>query len=112
LLIPEIASSAHVDVAMLDTAIKDGKNLFNFLTPEQLQKFIDLSHKFGLEAALAGSLRKEDLQVIYTLGADIAGSRGAACTNNDRVKGHITEKQVRELVEALGKAEMQADKRA
>jgi (5-formylfuran-3-yl)methyl phosphate synthase len=112
LLIPEIASNAQADIAMLDTAIKDGQNLFNFLTAKQLQKFIDLSHEFGLEAALAGSLRKEDLQVVYHLGADIAGSRGAACTNNDRVNGHITEKQVRELVEALGKAEMQADKRA
>ena len=61
LLIPEIASKAQVDVAMLDTAVKDGKNLFNFLTSQQLQKFVDSSHKFGLEAALAGSLRKQDL---------------------------------------------------
>ena len=112
LLIPEIASNAQVDVAMLDTAIKDGQNLFNFLTDKQLKKFIDLSHEFGLEAALAGSLRKEDLQVVYCLGADIAGSRGAACTNNDRVNGQITEKQVRELAEALGRTGMQADKRA
>ncbi len=112
LLIPEIASKAQVAVAMLDTAIKDGQNLFNFLTTRQLEKFIDLSHKFGLEAALAGSLRKEDLQVVYRLGADIAGSRGAACTNNDRVNGQITEKQVRELVETLRRAEMQADMRA
>ena len=97
---------------MLDTAVKDGQNIFNFLTVKKLQKFIDLSHKFGLEAALAGSLRKEDLQVVYHLGADIAGSRGAACTKNDRLKGQITEKQVRELVEALEKAQIQADKRA
>jgi uncharacterized protein (UPF0264 family) len=112
LLIPEIARKAQVDIAMLDTAVKDGQNIFNFLTVKKLQKFIDLSHKFGLEAALAGSLRKEDLQVVYHLGADIAGSRGAACTKNDRLKGQITEKQVRELVEALEKAQIQADKRA
>ncbi len=31
MLIPEIASNAEVDVAMLDTAVKDGKNLFDFL---------------------------------------------------------------------------------
>ena len=111
-LIPEIAKKAQVDIAMLDTAVKDGQNIFNFLTTKQLEKFIDLSHEFGLEAALAGSLRKEDLQIVYHLGADIVGSRGAACTNNDRVGGQMTEKQVRELVEALGKAEMQADERA
>ncbi len=112
LLIPEIASKAQVDVAMLDTAVKDGKNLFNFLTIAQLEKFVNSTHKFGLEAALAGSLRKEDLPVIYGLGADIAGSRGAACTNNDRVKGQITEKQVRELVQCIKQVEMQAKKRA
>jgi uncharacterized protein (UPF0264 family) len=111
LLIPEIASKAHVEVAMLDTAVKDGKNLFNFLTTKQLEKFVDNSHKFGLWAALAGSLRIEDLQKIYDLGADIAGSRGAACTNNDRAKGQITQKQVNELAQTLKRAEMQADKR-
>src|SRR5208283_1922174 len=40
-LIPEIASKAQVDLAMVDTAIKDGKNLFNFLTAMQLEKFVD-----------------------------------------------------------------------
>ena len=112
LLIPEIASKAKVEVAMLDTAVKDGKNLFNFITSQQLQKFVDSSHKFGLDVALAGSLQKQDLPLVYSLGADIAGSRGAACTNNDRVKGQITEKQVRELVETLKQAEQQANKRA
>jgi len=58
MLIPEIASLAQVDLAMIDTAVKDGKNLFNFLTAKQLEIFIVSSHKFGLEAALAGSLKK------------------------------------------------------
>jgi uncharacterized protein (UPF0264 family) len=112
MLIPEIASKARVDVAMLDTAIKDDKNLFNFLSSQQLAKFVNSSHKFGLEAALAGSLRKQDLPLVYRLGADIAGFRGAVCTNYDRIKGQITEKQVRELVEILEKTEQQAKKRA
>ncbi len=110
MLIPEIASKAGVDVAMLDTAVKDDKNLFSFLTSQQLAKFVNCSHKFGLEAALAGSLRKQDLPLVYSLGADIAGARGAACTNNDRVKGQITEKQVRELVETLKQAKQEANK--
>ena len=61
LLIPEIAKKAQVDVAMLDTATKDGTNLFDYLTIEQLKTFVDSAHNFGLEAALAGSLRKQDL---------------------------------------------------
>ena len=109
LLTPEIAFKAQVDVAMIDTAVKDGKSIFTFLTVKQLEKFVDSAHNLGLEAALAGSLRKQDLPVVYALGADIAGLRGAACKKNDRVKGQITRKLVHELVETVKQAEMQAN---
>jgi uncharacterized protein (UPF0264 family) len=105
LLIPEIAKRAQVDVAMLDTATKNGKNLLDHLTIEQLQKFVDSSHAYGLQAALAGSLRKQDLPVIYRLGTDIAGLRGAACTDSNRVVGRITQERVKELVTILKQAE-------
>lgn len=108
LLIPEIAHEAQVDVAMIDTSVKDGKNLFDHLTVEQLKKFVDSAHGFGLKAALAGSLRKQDLPVVYGLGADIAGLRGAACTNSNRVTGQITKKLVSELVEVVRQAQTQA----
>jgi (5-formylfuran-3-yl)methyl phosphate synthase len=103
--IPEIAYNSQVDVAMLDTSVKDGKNLFDHRTIDQLKRFVDSSHSFGLEVALAGSLRKQDLPVVYGLGTDIAGLRGAACTNSNRVTGQINRKMVSELVEALRQAE-------
>jgi (5-formylfuran-3-yl)methyl phosphate synthase len=108
LIIPEIAKEAQIDVAMLDTSIKDGKNIFDYLTIEQLKKFVDLSHSFGLITALAGSLRKQDLPVVYALGTDIAGLRSAACTNSNRVTGQITKKRVSELVNIVEQAETQA----
>jgi (5-formylfuran-3-yl)methyl phosphate synthase len=108
LLIPEIAHKAQADVAMLDTSVKDGKNLFDYLTKELLKKFVDSTHSFGLEAALAGSLRKQDLPVVYGLGADIAGLRGAACTESNRVTGKITRKRVGELVEVVRQAQTHA----
>jgi (5-formylfuran-3-yl)methyl phosphate synthase len=108
LLIPEIAHKSQIDVAMIDTSIKDGKNLFDHLTVEQLKKFVDLSHGFGLEAAFAGSLRKQDLAKVYGLGADIAGLRGAACINSNRVTGQITRELVAELVGAVKQVEAQS----
>ncbi len=108
LLIPEIANKAQVEVAMLDTSTKDGKNLFDYLTIEQLKRFVDLTHRFGLLAALAGSLQKQDLPVVYGLGTDIAGLRGAACTNSNRVTGKITRKRVSELVAVVKQVETQA----
>ncbi len=107
LLIPEIANKAQVEVAMLDTSIKDGKNLFDYLTIDQLKRFVDLAHSFGLVTALAGSLRKQDLQAVYGLGADIAGLRGAACTNSNRVTGQITRKLVSDLVDEVKQAKTQ-----
>lgn len=103
-LIPEIAKTAGADIAMLDTATKNGTNLFTYQTTAQLTTFIQTAHKHNLQAALAGSLRKQDIQTIKTLGADIIGLRGAACTNNDRNTGQITQERVKELVAALQEA--------
>jgi uncharacterized protein (UPF0264 family) len=108
LLVPQAAFEAKVDVAMIDTAVKDGKSLFDLLAIEKLQEFVDLAHKHRLAAALAGSLRKEDLPKIYFLRADIAGLRGAACTNSNRITGRITKEKVHELVETVKLAASQA----
>jgi uncharacterized protein (UPF0264 family) len=105
LLVPKIAHEAQADIAMLDTAIKDGKSLFTFLTKPQLRRFVDAAHNYGLKAALAGSLKKEELPLVHALGADVVGLRGAACTLSDRVNGEITREKVRELVEVVKSAE-------
>ena len=105
LLVPEIAHKAKADVAMIDTAIKDGKSLFSFLTKPQLRHFVEAAHSYGLKAALAGSLQKEDLPVVYALGADVVGLRGAACTLSDRIKGQIAREKVRELAEFVKRGE-------
>ncbi|HLN88768.1 MAG TPA: (5-formylfuran-3-yl)methyl phosphate synthase [Candidatus Binatia bacterium] len=108
LSIPEIAQKAKVDIAMIDTSVKDGKNLFDYLSIEELKKFVDSAHYFGLKVALAGSLRKQDLPVVYSLGVDIAGLRGAACTNSNRVTGQITKKRVSKLIAVIREAETSA----
>lgn len=105
LLVPEIAKNAKVEVAMIDTSVKDGKNTFDYLSIERVREFVDSAHASGLEVALAGSLRKQHIPLVHGLGAGIIGLRGAACTNNDRVSGKIT----RELVSELAKAVQQTD---
>jgi len=98
LLVPAIAREAGCDVAMVDTAVKDGKTLLDFLTVDQLRCLVEEAHGYGLKVALAGSLKKEDLPLLCTLGADVVGLRGAACTGGDRVHGRITRGNVREIV--------------
>jgi uncharacterized protein (UPF0264 family) len=101
LTLPKIASAASCDLAMIDTAVKDGKTLLDFLTPKQLKAFIVDVHGYGLQAALAGSLKRENLPVLCALEPDIIGVRGAACVDGNRVKGHITTQGVAELVQIL-----------
>ena len=108
MLIPGIVNKAHADVAMIDTSTKDGKTLLDYLSEKQLKEFVDSAHNFGLEVALAGSLRRQDLAVIYRLGADIAGVRSAVCTNNDRVGGTIKRSLVMESVAIIRQVQANA----
>ena len=105
MLVPKIASAAKCDLAMLDTAVKDGKTLFDYFTEEQVRSFIGKTHRYGLQAALAGSLKKEQLPLLCRLGVDVVGLRGAACSGGDRVNGRITRENVRLLVQAVREAE-------
>jgi uncharacterized protein (UPF0264 family) len=105
LLIPKIASTAECDLAMMDTAVKDGKTLFDFLTTNQLRGFVNEAHNYGLSVALAGSLKRENLSALCRLGVDVVGLRGAACTEGDRMHGRITREKVRELVQVVRNTE-------
>jgi (5-formylfuran-3-yl)methyl phosphate synthase len=78
------ARRAGVGGCLLDTAVKDGRGLFEWLTPEALAALVAEGHAAGLEMALAGALRAEDLAVVRTTGADIAGVRSAACRDGRR----------------------------
>ena len=107
MLIPQITYESGAGVAMLDTAVKDGKNLLDYLRPDQLKTFVDGAHSHGLKAALAGSLKKDHLALLCGLGADIVGVRGAACIGGDRVNGHITKEKVSALAQIIRNAEKQ-----
>ena len=109
-VIPKIAKSAGCDVAMLDTAIKDGKTLFDYFSLSKLNLFVDEAHKYGLQVALAGSLKREHLAPLCSLGVDIIGLRGAACTGNDRLNGRITREAVTEIVKIIKNAQQQGRK--
>jgi uncharacterized protein (UPF0264 family) len=109
LLIPEITAEANADVAMLDTSVKDGENLFTFLTTVQLKQMVRDAHDRGLLVALAGSLTKEQIPRVHDLEADIVGLRGAACTNGDRVHGRISREAVREMADTVRSVEKRVE---
>jgi uncharacterized protein (UPF0264 family) len=78
-LLPRAAREAGAQACLLDTAVKDGRGLLEWLAPDALGALVAEAHAGGLDVALAGSLRREDLLAIRATGADIAGVRSAAC---------------------------------
>jgi (5-formylfuran-3-yl)methyl phosphate synthase len=83
-LLPAIARQAGADGILIDTAVKDGHTLFDFLSPLRLREIGKEAHAAGLLYGLAGSLREEDLLRVRDLGADVAGMRSAACRERQR----------------------------
>jgi len=95
-LLPRIALAAGVAGCLIDTAIKDGRRLFDFLTPQTLRNLADEAHAAGLLFALAGALREQDLPLVRDLGADVVGVRTAACREGQRT-GPLDAERVRRL---------------
>ena len=96
LCLPSIATRAGIQGCLLDTAIKDGRALFEFLDPQALSLLAEQTHANGLLFGLAGALREKDLPLIRDLCVDIVGIRTAACRDSQR-KGPLESARVRQL---------------
>lgn len=77
--LPAAAKKAGADVVMVDTGIKDGRSTFEFMSDEDLTKFIGLAHENKLHCAIAGSIKFEDIPAIKRIAPDIIGVRGMVC---------------------------------
>lgn len=82
---------------LIDTAVKDGGNLFDHIDPQPL---IAAARAANLTIALAGSLRGESFMRAVNLEPDIVGVRGAACAHHDRT-ACIDAARIKALLENL-----------
>ena len=103
LSIPTIAAESGSDIAMLDTFIKDGKNLFDFLKVSQLIAFRDKAKELNLKVALAGNIMKKSLPKIKKISPDLIGVRSVVCDGYDRNNGMIKADLIEELKAELYK---------
>lgn len=99
-LIPQLTVESGADVAMVDTAVKDGMSLFDLWSWDKIENFVNEARKRNVLVALAGSIKKENLSLIRNLGVDVVGIRGAACEGSNR-QGKITRERVQELINTL-----------
>ena len=90
----DAAAQAGVHGCMLDTLDKSsGRGLLQLLSLADLHRFVDRLHRAGMEAALAGSIRAEEIPLVAKTGAGIVGVRAAACSG-DRRTGRVTRERV------------------
>jgi uncharacterized protein (UPF0264 family) len=94
------AHDAEADLVMVDTAIKDGATLFDALSFQEIEEFVQAARAASLRVALAGSIQHAHIPQLRRLQPDIIGVRGAFCNAADRTSGVVLER-VREFVQAV-----------
>ena len=83
-LMVQLAKDGECDGFLIDTLIKDGRNLFDFLSESELRDIVLEGKKLGLSTALSGHLKMDDLDELARVNPDIVGVRGAVCASGDR----------------------------
>jgi uncharacterized protein (UPF0264 family) len=83
-LTPTQLAAAGWHGVMLDTARKFGGGLREWTDEAWLADFVRQSRAQGLLVGLAGSLRKDDIRPLASLGPDYLGFRGALCPGAQR----------------------------
>ena len=83
----ELAKDSQCDGFLIDTLTKDGRNLFDFLSEEELRDIVYEGKLLGMSTALSGHLRIDDLDELARINPDIVGVRGAVCAKGERVNG-------------------------
>jgi (5-formylfuran-3-yl)methyl phosphate synthase len=101
-VVSRVAADAGAHGVLLDTWRKDGRDLFQHMTPEGLREWIDALKEAGLLVALGGSLDADGIRAVARLPADVVGVRGAACEGGR--EGVLLEERVRALRRALESA--------
>jgi len=80
----ELARDGQCDGFLIDTLTKDGRNLFDFMSEDELREIVYRGKSLGLSTALSGHLRIDDLDELARINPDIVGVRGAVCARGDR----------------------------
>lgn len=95
-----VAEAARAQGCLLDTAIKDGRGLLEWLDEAALGAFVADCRTRGLLCGLAGSLTAADVPRVAAIDSDIVGVRSAACVG-DRVHGRVSRERVAALARLM-----------
>tara|TARA_Y100000590_G_scaffold468260_1_gene650387 strand:- start:660 stop:1634 length:975 start_codon:yes stop_codon:yes gene_type:complete len=83
-LMVRLAKEGQCDGFLIDTLVKDGRNLFDFVPELRLKEMVLEGKELGMSTALSGHLKMSDLDELSRVNPDIVGVRGAVCQKGDR----------------------------
>ena len=83
-LMVKLAKEGQCDGFLIDTLVKDGRNLFDFVPELRLKEMVLEGKELGMSTALSGHLKMSDLDELSRVNPDIVGVRGAVCQKGDR----------------------------
>lgn len=93
-----VALESNVQGVLIDTFDKSkGKGLLDYLSKEEIKEFAEICHSYSLEAWIAGSITKDQLESLWRTEVDVICIREAACEKGRRRMGKVK----RDLVEGL-----------
>ncbi len=103
---PALVAQARAGGLLVDTAIKDGTSLFDWISVDDLARIGRQVRQVAPEFALAGSLGVEHIGLARSAGATVVGFRGAACEGGRR--GRVSEARVAQLARSVSASESTA----
>ena len=83
-LMVKLARESNCDGFLIDTLVKDGRNLFDFIPESRLRDMVIEGKELGMSTALSGHLKMSDIDELSRINPDIVGVRGAVCQKGDR----------------------------
>jgi uncharacterized protein (UPF0264 family) len=98
--LPAIALRSSASGCLIDTAVKDGRSLFDHLDAAALARFVAGCREVGLLCGLSGSLSLSQVPRLLEIGPDVVGVRGAICAGGRN--GRVDPLRLRAFAEALG----------
>ena len=97
----KLAKVIKADGVLIDTFDKSiKKGLLDYISLEEIEKFVTTCHEYRLEAWIAGSITKAQLSKLWETGVDVICVRSAACEGKGRF-GKISTKIVKQLVKTI-----------
>jgi hypothetical protein len=79
--LPALVERAGISGALVDTCVKDGRGLYDWMSETELTDLIARTRQTGASFAVAGQLTRGQLRRVA---ADVVGVRSAVCRGGDR----------------------------